>query len=135
MFFAEVNNPLRLDAGADLMLLHPDGSEEVLVKGGKGSVMDPMVSFDGEWVYYAHVHALPDMASHTPPLGADIYKVHVKSKKIVRLTHQGYTPNTGAANWSRPPRSRDDEARDMLCFYGVFNTGPCPLPSGKIVFT
>src|SRR5262245_29953299 len=32
----EISNPLFMDAGADLMLLHPDGSEEVLVAGGVG---------------------------------------------------------------------------------------------------
>ena len=50
--------PLFMDAGADLMLLHPDGSEEVLVRGGPGSVTDPMVSFDGQWVYYSLFHDL-----------------------------------------------------------------------------
>src|SRR5215470_12963731 len=30
--------PLNVDAGGDLMLLHPDGKEELLVAGGKGSV-------------------------------------------------------------------------------------------------
>ena len=35
------------------MLLHPDGSEELLVPGGDGAVTDPFVSFDGEWVYYS----------------------------------------------------------------------------------
>src|SRR6266516_6300398 len=30
--------PLNVDAEGDLMLLHPDGSEERLVAGGKGSV-------------------------------------------------------------------------------------------------
>src|SRR5262249_33687921 len=34
----EISNPHFMDAGADLMLLHPDGSEQVLVAGGKGSV-------------------------------------------------------------------------------------------------
>ena len=52
----EISNPVFLDAGADLMLLHPDGKEEVLVRGGEGSVTDPMVSFDGEWVFYSHFH-------------------------------------------------------------------------------
>ena len=47
-----------MDPGADLMLLHPDGTEEVLVGGGQGSVTDPMVSFDGEWVYYSLFHDL-----------------------------------------------------------------------------
>src|SRR4051812_41970760 len=36
--------PLNADAGGDLMLLHPDGAEERLVAGGKGSVTDPFVS-------------------------------------------------------------------------------------------
>ena len=39
--------------GADLMLLHPDGSEEVLVAGGRRLRADPYVSFDGQWVYYS----------------------------------------------------------------------------------
>jgi hypothetical protein len=42
----EVFHPAQLDAGADLMLLHPDGSEEMLVAGGTGSVTDPFISFD-----------------------------------------------------------------------------------------
>src|SRR6478736_3930372 len=37
----EIANPVFTDAGADLMLLHPDGTEELLVAGGKGSVTDP----------------------------------------------------------------------------------------------
>jgi hypothetical protein len=37
----------RVVAGADLMLLHPDGSEEVLVDCTTCSVMDPTVSFNG----------------------------------------------------------------------------------------
>src|SRR5262249_2756836 len=50
--WAQAGVPLQMNPGADLMLLHPDGREEVLVPGGKGSVTDPMVSFDGQWVYY-----------------------------------------------------------------------------------
>ena len=54
----EVFHPARLDPGADLMLLHPDGSEEVLVDGGNGGITDPFVSFDAEYVYYAQ---FPDL--------------------------------------------------------------------------
>src|SRR5436190_12036182 len=98
----EISNPVFMDAGADLMLLRPDGSEEVLVAGGKGSVTDPMVSFDGEWVYYALFHDMKGAStSEGPPAGADIYKIHVKSRKIVRLTQQHFTPNSGAALWSK----------------------------------
>src|SRR5262245_11550728 len=51
--WADFSDPVRMEPGADLMLLHPDGSEEVLVSGQDGSIMDPYVSFDGEWVFYA----------------------------------------------------------------------------------
>ena len=130
----EISNPVFMDAGADLMLLHPDGKEEVLVKGGAGSVTDPMVSFDGEWVFYSHFHDMKDASvSRGPAGGADIYKIHVKSKKIVRLTHQEFTPNTGAGNWSKGFRAK--EAGKDYIEYGVFNTGPCPLPGGKLMFT
>src|SRR5437868_3981644 len=50
----EVFHPARLDPGADLVLLHPDGSENVLVKGGLGSVTDPFLSFDAQWCYYSY---------------------------------------------------------------------------------
>lgn len=129
----EISNPVFMDAGADLMLLHPNGSEEVLVRGGAGSVTDPMVSFDGEWVYYSLFHDLKGASiSQGPAAGSDIYKIHVKSKKVVRLTHQEFTPNTGAGNWSKDFRTPEVE-KDYF-EYGVFNMGPCPLPGGKIIF-
>ena len=110
--WAEVSSPLFMDAGADLMLLHPDGKEEVLVAGGKGSVADPMVSLDGEWVYYSLFHDLEDATiTDAARAGADIYKIHVKTRKVVRLTHQQFTPNTGAGNWSsdfRTPEARQE---------------------------
>src|SRR5262249_18804149 len=82
------------------------------------AVADPYVSFDAEWVYFARIH---DVKQHR---GSDIYKVHVRSKKVVRLTRQVFTPNTGAADWSKvglPP-------------WGVHNLGPCPLPGGRLSF-
>src|SRR6516165_10082978 len=33
--WTEIAHPALMDPGADLMLLHPDGKEEVLVKGGE----------------------------------------------------------------------------------------------------
>ncbi len=130
----EISNPVYMDAGADLMLLHPDGTEEILVKGGAGSVTDPMVSFDGEWVYYSLFHDMKGgSVSQGPPGGADIYKIHLKTKKIVRLTQQVFTPNTGAANWSKDFRTLEPGKNHFA--YGAFNTGPCPLPGGKVMFT
>ena len=132
--WAEVSSPLFMDAGADLMLLHPDGNEEMLVAGGKGSVTDPMVSFDGEWVYYTLFHNLEGATvTDPPPAGADIFKIRVKTRQTVRLTHQRFTPNTGAGNWSKDFRA--PEPGKNYIEYGIFNTGPCPLPGNKVVFT
>src|SRR5262249_19204308 len=86
--WTEIAHPALMDAGADLMLLRPDGSEEVLVRGGPdGSVTDPMVSLDGQWVYYSHIKGLKGTSQHgQPPFGgADVYKLHVKSRQLVRL--------------------------------------------------
>lgn len=130
----EIAHPVSMDAGGDLMLLHPDGSEEVLVEGGAGSVTDPAMSFDGEWVFFSR---FPDMtiewAGKHPKAGADIYKLHLKTREVVRLTHQRFTPNTGAADWSTDFVSPEEGKTRIE--YGVFNMGPCPLPNGRIVFT
>jgi hypothetical protein len=129
----EISNPVFMDAGADLMLLRPDGSEEVLVRGGAGSVTDPFVSYDGEWVYYSLFHDMKGASlSQGPAAGADMYRIHLKSRKVVRLTHQEFTPNTGAANWSKDYRTPGPGKNHIE--YGVFNMGPCPLPGGKVIF-
>jgi hypothetical protein len=124
--WADFSDPTRMEPGADLMLLHPDGSEEVLVGGKDGSIMDPYVSFDGQWVFYAKFID----ANHT---GADIFKLHLPTRKIVRLTDQTFTPNTGAANWSKDFRT--PEKGKTALRYGVYNLGPCPVPGGKVAFT
>jgi hypothetical protein len=121
----EVFGPLNMEAGADLMLLHADGSEELLVSGADGSVTDPFVSFDGDWIYYAQFHnpkPLPPNFRGVGYAGSDIYKIHVKTKKIVQLTHQEFTPNTGVITADKRK-------------YPVFNLGPCPAPGHKVVFT
>lgn len=119
--WAEVGDPRTMEPGSDLMLLHPDGSEEVLVAvRPHEAIADPFVSFDGQSVYYAKMH---DVKNH-PHKGADIYKIHVPTRKIVQLTNQTFTPNTGAADWSKTP----------LPAWGVYNLGPCPLPGGRIAF-
>src|SRR5262245_35518925 len=101
-YYADIATPVTMESGADLMLLKPDGTEHLLVPGGDGAVTDPSISFDGQWVYYTLIHSLKGAGPWQPPLqGADIYKIHVPTRKIVRLTHQSFTPNTGAADWSR----------------------------------
>jgi hypothetical protein len=133
-FYTDFSQPVTMEPGADLMLLHTDGSEELLVAGGEGSITDPMVSFDGQWVYFTHLYQMQQANQWSPSRqGADIFKIHAKTRRVVRLTGQTFTPNTGAANWSddfRTPRAGRSHFD-----YGVFNMGPCPLPGGRIVFT
>ena len=131
--WTEISNPVFMDPGGDLVLLRPDGTEDVLVKGGAGAVTDPTVSFDGEWVYYTLFHDLKGASTaHGAAAGADVFKIHVKSRKVVKLTDQKFTPNTGAAAWSGDFRTA--EAGKNHLSYGVFNMGPCPLPGGKVMF-
>jgi hypothetical protein len=133
-FYTDIATPVTLEPGADLMLLHPDGSEELLVAGGDGAVTDPVVSFDGEWVFYTLIHTLKGAGAWQAPLkGADLYKIHVKSRRIVRLTHQEWTPNLGAADWSKDFRTPAKDKTHLS--YGVLNFGAYPLPGGKLVFT
>lgn len=133
-FYTDFSQPVTMEPGADLMLLQPDGREEVLVRGGEGSITDPVVSFDGEWIYYVRLHNLQKVNPYNPPeAGADIYKIHLKTRRIVQLTNQKFSPNTGAARWSPGYRRSDTKATHLN--YGVFNTGPHPLPGGRIVFT
>ena len=133
-FYTDFSQPVTIEGGADLMLLHPDGREELLVAGGDGSITDPMMSFDGEWVFYSHLYDLRQRSQWDPPsAGADLFKLHLPTRKLVKLTTQAFTPNTGAADWSSD--FRKPEPGKTHYHYGVFNMGPCPLPGGKLVFT
>ena len=114
--WSEVGRPRHMEPNSPLMLLHPDGTEEVLVPvEPEEAIADPMVSNDGAWVYYAKLY---DAAK---PRGADIFKVHVKTRQIVQLTRQERTPNTGVG--SVPPHP-----------FRIFNLGPAELPDGRVVF-
>jgi hypothetical protein len=133
----EVKFPFRVRPGTDLVLLKPDGAEEVLVPGGDGAILDPVVSFDAQWVYYAKIHnvrVLQGDYDNIPVSGSDIYKINLATRETVQLTFQEFTPNTGVADWSTTPRPQSAPGK-MFLGYGVFNLGPCPLPGGKLAFT
>jgi len=135
----EVFHPGRIDPGADLMLLHPNGSEEVLVAGGNGAVTDPFLSFDAQWCYYA---LFPDVRQSAvnfqrgdlPYAGCDIYRIHLGTRQVQRLTNQEWTPNTASGNW-HPTDPVNPPSNYNRLGYGILNLGPCPLPGGKIAFT
>src|SRR5204863_5559182 len=92
MVWPDASAPFNMRASTDLMLLHPDGSEKMLVAGAPGAIADPYVSFDAQWVFYTYYHDVSGRG------GADVYKVHVKTGKTARLTQQQWTPNTGAVS-------------------------------------
>src|SRR5260370_33054113 len=79
--WTEIAHPALMDAGADLMLLHPDGKEEVLVEGGKdGADTDPFGFFVGGGGYFSHHQGLKGTTqAREPPFGgADVYQMHVQ---------------------------------------------------------
>jgi hypothetical protein len=135
----EVFHPANMDPGADLMLLHPDGSEEVLVNCstiGDCGVTDPFVSFDAKWVYYSLFHDLNDMNTQRklPRKGADIFRINLATRNIEQLTFGEFTPNTGNGNWDETNPLNPTSQFNYLG-YGILNLGPMPLPGNKIIFT
>lgn len=134
----EVAHPASLEPGADLMLVHPDGSEELLVAGGNGAVTDPFVSFDGRFVYYS---VFPDVRPQAynyqrglPYDGADIYRLEFATRAITRLTFGEFTPNTGAGDFDESNPVNPSGGHDYLG-YGILNLGPAPVAGGKIAFS
>ena len=134
----EVKDPIQVPAQTDLMLLHPNGTEEVLVPGGNGAVIDPYVSFDGKSVYYAKLHDQTNLNTqrrgNPSRAGADIFKIDLQTRQITQLTTQQWTPNTGLLNWSSD-HLRAVPSGTYYLGYGIFNLGPTPLPGGKIMFS
>ena len=133
----DVFYPTAMPSGSDLMLLHPNGAEETLFAAGKGAVLDPVVSFDAQWVFFSYI---PDASStginHQRALaygGADIYKINLATRQVIRLTQQIWTPPNGSANWSTDPL-KPTSPNAVYLGYGVFNLGSCPLPGGKVMF-
>lgn len=145
--------PLTPDPGAQLVRLRRDGTREVLfpqeryraqtdTPAGRplsvGSVADLNVSFDGQWVLFTWYHDLtrvnPQRGDANGPYlstaGADLYKLHLGTGQLVRLTTQVLTPNTGNGARFTPGDARGNHPR-----IGVFNTGGTWAPGGRIVFT
>ncbi|HLG17030.1 MAG TPA: hypothetical protein VJH03_21380 [Blastocatellia bacterium] len=138
-FWPEATTPLLPEPGADLMLLHPDGSEEVLFAAGpNGAVVDPYISYDARSVAFSFFHDARNTneqrgvnSDHALSRdGADIYRVDLGTRAATRLTFQEFTPNTGNGADFDCSRQYTNCPR-----VGVFNTGPAFLPDGRIVFT
>jgi hypothetical protein len=138
-FWPDAITPLFPEPGADLMLLHPNGTEETLfTAGADGAVVDPSVSYDARSVLFSYfpnarnvnVQRGLNATNALSRNGADIYRIDLTTRAVTRLTFQEFTPNTGnGANFdcTRPGTNCPN--------VGVFNTGPAFLPDGRIVFT
>lgn len=145
--------PLMPDPGAQLVLLKKDGTREVVfpqeryrslldTPRGKalsvGSVSDPNVSFDGRWVLFTWYHDLTNVnlqrgdwpGPYLSRAGADLYKMDLVTREVVRLTRQELTPNTGNGARFTPGAAGSNHPQ-----IGVFNTGGTWAPGGRIVFT
>lgn len=133
----DTTDPMTADPGADLRLLHPNCTEEVLfplpshqalvdAPLGNGAVLDPNLSFDGQWVVFAYLHdqtaaALNGQRGHSVK-GADLYRLNLLTRQVVRLTTQAFTPNTGNnAQLQNCGLANQGENCPRI---GVFNLGP-----------
>ena len=136
----EVFNPVKMEPGTDLMLLKANGSEEVLLAAGKGAVLDPVMSFDGASVYFAFFPDVTTAArnyqrSYAPKYGSDLYRMHLATRVITRLTWQTWdvASSAGGLKWSSNHLTASSADANYLG-YGIFNMAPCPLPGGKLMF-
>ena len=109
--------------GADLVLRHPAGSEEVLVEGGASAIVDPAVSLDAETIYYAELRFPgidgPAASRQGVAQSADIFSLALETGEVVQLTFGDATAS--------PSNEEQTSA-------GVLNVSPCPISGQRIVF-
>jgi len=116
--------PYDIAAGADLILLKPDGSEEILVNCNQCSVMDPFISYDANWVYYSLIEE-PTKAS-----ASWIYKINLTKKPYtpIRMT---FDDNFSIDNYQGNNTSKDN----LKTHRKIRDMAPVPLTDGRILFT
>jgi hypothetical protein len=118
----------RVVAGADLVLLHPDGNQRVLVSCETCCVQDPTISFDGEWVYYTKMEDAR-IPLESPSL---LYKMRIGGAgadfREIQLTFDdGFNSYMHKGNTTAQS--------DLGNSYSIRDMGPACLPGGKIAFT
>jgi hypothetical protein len=116
--------PYDIAAGADLILLKPDGTEEILVDCNKCSIMDPFISYDANWVYYSFIEE-PTKAS-----ASWIYKINLRKKPYtpIRLTFDTSFNN----NFYNKNTSTNSDLKNHRM---IRDMAPVPLADGRILFT
>jgi hypothetical protein len=123
----DVFTTMQLEPGTHLMLLDPgSGAPEVLVDAGtQGAVLDPVVSFDAQYVYYSFctdVVARNQQRRNLPRADCNLWKIHIATRVKMQLTFGEYTPIAGA------PTTK------AALGHGIFNVGTAPLAGNKLAF-
>jgi len=112
-------------AGADLMLLRPNGSEITLVNCNTCSVMDPFISFDGRYVYYSLIE------EGTLESASWLYKINLSAGAPYTPIRLTFDDGFESANYTGNSTSSHDQASQR----GIRDMAPAPLADGRIVFT
>lgn len=116
--------PYDIAAGADLILLKADGSEEVLVDCDECSVMDPFISYDAQWVYYSLIEGSKNKSASW------LYKINLNNKpfKAIRLTFDdGFDSSLYKNNIT--------EKSNQNYYRKIRDMAPVPLADGRLLFT
>tara|TARA_Y100000310_G_scaffold302008_1_gene338956 strand:+ start:1149 stop:4094 length:2946 start_codon:yes stop_codon:yes gene_type:complete len=132
--------PYNIEGGADLMLVRPDGTEEVLGDCDLScSYMDPSISFDGRYVYYTKIEGIStnpdDDKKQRKRTAGFIYKIDLQAsapRPEIQLTFDdGFESLQYAANTTVD--------HDQGTYREIRDMGPTPINDGsgvtRIMFT
>jgi len=140
-------NPYGIEPGADLMLLYSDGSEDILVDcriggledtvGGEAncSVQDPVISFDGNWVYYSKYVAMGDLPTSRNWLTLKAHSLLFKMALNVPANQRTEIQLTTVGSGFAIDKLAGNSAADAINDFGIRDLGATPLPDGRLLFT
>src|SRR5436190_13146780 len=126
------NHSLYIGRGADLVLIHPNGTETVLVDASaaipgqtfpNASCTDPFVSYDATHVYFSWFEDPKDFNTQRDlsKKPAHIMKVNVSTGVITQLTSGATIQYADTGNAINPQ-------------FAEFDVAPLMLPDGRILF-
>ena len=129
-------HPYRSESGADLMLLHPDGTEEILVDcDDTSSVLDPIISYDARWVYYAKYVNRDVRKEYSKQTGdCFLFKMRLDVSASWRVEIQ-LTDASTDFHTDKMAGNTDADLESMRKMFGIRDLGPALLPDGRILFT
>jgi hypothetical protein len=119
-----VNHSLYVGRGTDLVLIHPDGSEEVVFAAGPlRACVDPCVTYDGRAVLFAlfvdpEDHNYQRDVSRQP---SHIWRLDLTTRIATQLTFGNET------DWQTTAHAVNPQ-------YAAFDLAPLELPDGRILF-